>query len=126
MNLKQLLIIASLVTAVCWLIWFIVLFQTDPLASDWPNFVLFYASLFLSLFGSFFLLSFLWRKLFNKFSLEYRLVGTSFRQSFFISILVVGVLLLASRDLLTWWNTILLIVAVGLVEFCFLSCRRIA
>jgi len=126
MSLKQLLVIISLATSICWLIWLTVLFQVDPNTAEWPNLLIFYASLFVALIGSFFLISFIWRRLFTKFVLEYRLVGVSFRQSLFISLLVVGVLFLAGHNLLTWWNTPLLVLAVGIVEFLFMSLRRSA
>jgi len=126
MSLKQLLIIISLATLICWLVWIFVLFQVDPNITDWPNLLIFYASLFVALIGSFFLISFVWRRMFTKYILEYRLVGVSFRQSFFFSLLVVGVLFLAAHNFLTWWNIILLVLGVGIVEYLCLSVRRVA
>ncbi len=126
MSLKQLLIIMALTTTICWLVWLVVLFQVDPNTAEWPNLLIFYASLLIALVGSFFLISFLWRKLFTKYVLEYRLVGVSLRQGFFIALLVVGVLFLASHNYLTWWNILLLTAAVTIVEYLCLSLRRVA
>ncbi|MEK7168053.1 MAG: hypothetical protein AAB791_03580 [Patescibacteria group bacterium] len=114
----------SIATGICWLVLVGVLFQMDPTDSGLIGLILFYASIFLSLLGTFFLSSFLWRKLFNKFALEFRLVGASFRQSFFFACLIVGVLFLQSQHFLTWWNLLLLVVAVTIIEFFCLSLRR--
>lgn len=124
MTLRQLLIVMTVATGICWLVWAGVLFQADPTDSGLIGLVFFYASLFLSLLGTFFLLSFLWRKLFNKFALEFRLVGVSFRQSFFFACLIVGVLFLQSQQFLTWWNLLLLVAAVTIIEFFCLSLKR--
>lgn len=124
MTLKQLLLTVLFATLVLWLTWVMVLFQLDPTASGFLGLSLFYASLFFSLLGTFFLATFGWRKIFNKFSLEFRLVGVSFRQSFFFALLVVSLLFLASHGLLTWWNIIILVAAVTLLEFFFLSYKR--
>jgi hypothetical protein len=124
MTLRQLLLIMALATAVCWLAWLAVLFQVDPTESGPFGLGLFYLCLFLALAGTFFLLSFTWRKIFSKFSLEYKIVGTSFRQSFFFALIVVGLFFLQSQNMLTWWNWILLILAVSIVEFFFLSSRK--
>ncbi|MFA4871548.1 MAG: hypothetical protein WC610_00605 [Patescibacteria group bacterium] len=124
MTLKQLMIIMFFATMICWAIWVAVLFQIDPNESGITGFFMFYASLFFALLGSFFLASFGWRKLFSKFVMDYKIVATSFRQSIFFALLVVGILLLQSKDLLTWWNIILIIAALTIIESLFLSARR--
>ncbi|MEK7653516.1 MAG: hypothetical protein AAB358_03485 [Patescibacteria group bacterium] len=124
MTLKQLLIITSIATIIFWLIWTYVLVMTDPTSSGFVGLSIFYLSLLFALIGTFFLAAFGWRKIFNKFSLEYRLVGASFRQSVFISILIVGILFLQSLNFLTWWNLILLVLAVTIFEFLLVSRRR--
>ncbi len=124
MTLKQLLIIVAFATAICWLVWFLILFKTDPSQNGLLGRAVFYGSLFFSLLGSMFLASFGWRKFFSKFSLEYRMVGTCFRQSFFLSAIIIGALFLASRDVLHWWNLLLLVLVAVIIEFLFISCRR--
>ncbi len=124
MTLKQLLIIISIGTALCWATWLMIVINVDPTTSEFFGFLLFYTCLFCALLGSFFLATFLWRKIFNKNSIEYQIVGTSFRQSFSFGILVILMLTLKSHDLLTWWNMIMVIVGLTLIEFFFLSFRR--
>lgn len=124
MTLKQLIIVVLIATLACWTAWAMVLFAVNPFETNFLGFLLFFLSLFFALLGTFFLLSFGFRKLFNKFSLEYKIVGTSFRQSFFFALLVAAVLFLQGKDLLTWWNAILLVVGVAILEFFFLSARR--
>ena len=53
-----------------------------------------------------------------------RLVGLSFRQAVLLSALAVGALVLRSRDLLSWWNCLLLIIVATVVEFIFISLER--
>ncbi|MEI6288751.1 MAG: hypothetical protein WCP18_04265 [bacterium] len=124
MNLKQLLIVIILATIIAWGVWVMFLYQIDPTQSGIFDFALFYSSLFISLVGTFFLASFAWRRIFNKFSLEFRIVGTSFRQAIFLSFLLVGLLFLEHLNLLTWWNIILFVMSVVIVEYLFISQRR--
>jgi len=124
MTLKQLMLVVILATIFCWAIWGMVIFQVDPSTSDLPGFFLFYFSLFFSLLGTAFLVSFGVRKAFNKLDMDYKLVGVSFRQSCFFALTGIGVLFLQSKDLLTWWNILLLIVGLGILELFFLSYRK--
>lgn len=111
-------------TAACWIAWAVVLFNVDPDVAGAPGFALFYVSLFFSLLGGFFLLSFAIRRAMDKQELEYKLVGVSFRQSFFFAGLLVLALFLQGSSLLTWWNFLIIIIALTLVEFFFLSSGR--
>lgn len=124
MTLRQLLISTLIATILCWLIWFWVVIQMNPVDNGVLGLAIFYLSLFFGLLGVFFLASFGFRKIFSKFALEYRLVGVSFRQSFFFALIVVGFLFLQGLRLLNWWNVILLVLAVTAAEFFLVSVRR--
>ena len=124
MNIKQLLTVVLIATAVFWLVWLLALSQIDPFDTDLFGFVLFYLTFFFSLLGTFFLTSFAYRKIFNKFSLEYNIVGLSFRQSFFLALLVVSLLMLQGIKMLNMINALLLVAAVVILEFFFLSYKR--
>lgn len=124
MDIKQLLIVVSIATIIFWGVWFSVLAQTDPTSGDVLNFVLFYLTLFFAVLGTFFLASFGYRKMFNKFSMEYSIVGTSFRQSFFMGLLVISLLLLQGIRMLNIFNALILVAAVVVVEFFFLNLKR--
>ena len=124
MTLKQLIYTMIVATIICWIAWAIVVIQIDPTDDGLIGIIMFYISLFLSLIGTFFLISFGFRKTFVKFSLDYKIVATSFRQSFSFALLVTLVLFLQSKELLTWWNIILIIVAISLVEGFSLSVKK--
>jgi len=124
MKLIHLLIIVLVVTLACWAGWLLVLLKIDPTNSGNFGLALFYGSLFLAIFGTFFLCSFAFRKIFNHVAIEQMLVGTSFRQSFFFSLIIIGVLFLQSLDFLTWWNLLILILAIAGLEFVFLTSRK--
>lgn len=124
MTLRQLLITVFIATVICWLILTMVLVKIDPLAAGIFGFILFYLSLFFALIGTFFLVSFGFRKIFTNLVLEYKIVGTSLRQSIFFSLMIVGALFLESREFLTWWNLLLLILGLTILEFFFLSARK--
>jgi len=121
MGLKQLIIIVSITTAIFWIAWSMVLFQVDPDTAGWSGIAAFYLTLFTSLLGSFFLISFGVRKRFDKDELEYKLVGKSFRQSLFFAVALVGILMLQDLRFLTWWNFIMLVVGLGILEYFFIS-----
>jgi len=124
MTLKQLLIVMAIATGICWLGWLIILFNVDPTDSSFVEFGFFYISLFFSLLGSFFLLTFAVRKMFNKLDMDYKIVAISFRQSFFFAGLFVLVLFLQSKSLLAWWNLLIIVLALCLLEFFFLSSSK--
>ncbi len=124
MKLIHLLIIVLIATLACWAGWLLVLLKIDPTNSGNFGLGLFYGSLFLALFGTFFLLSFLFRKIFNHVAIEQLLVGTSFRQSFFFALIIIGVLFLQSLNFLTWWNLLILVIAIAGLEFVFLTAKK--
>jgi len=124
MKLIHLLIIVLITTLACWAGWALVLFKIDPTNSGNFGLGLFYGSLFFALFGTFFLLSFAFRKIFNHVAIEQMLVGTSFRQSFFFALIIVGVLFLQSLNFLTWWNLLILVLAIAGLEFVFLTAKK--
>ncbi len=125
MTLRQLLIIMSIATGICWLAWIIVIFNMDPDLAGISGFVLFYGSLFFALLGSFFMLTFAIRKVLNKLDMEYKIVSISFRQSFFFAGLFILILFLQSKSLLKWWNLILVVLALSMIEFLFLSTKKV-
>ena len=48
-------------------------------------------------------------------------IGLSFRQGFLLAVLALGVLILQGMRLLVWWDGLLLVVGIFLVELYFLS-----
>jgi len=124
MTLKQLILIVLAATAICWLSWILVLNEVDPTTSGWVGLLIFYGSLFFSLLGLFFLSVLVFRRLTNKTDLEYKIVSASFRQSFFFALIIIGALYLQSKHFLTWWNIIILVLGIGILEYFFLSYKK--
>jgi len=121
MTLKGYLTLMSLSTLLCWGAWIYILFNIDPETSNYLGFVLFYATLFLSLSGTFAILGLVLRFVALKRKLVFHFVGTAFRQSFLFSFLILAILFLQARGLLTWLNLIFLAGALVLLEFFWLS-----
>ncbi len=121
MTLKKYLLIMSITTAICWLIWTYVLWMINPVLTNWIGFVLFYSSLFLALIGTGAIFGFAVRFIALKKELAFRLVKESFRQSFLFALLIIISLILLSYNLFTWLNLILLIFGLSVLEFFMLS-----
>jgi len=96
---------------------FMVLFFINPNESGIFLFLLFYLSLALSSLGLFTVLGFFIRQWKSKKEMVFYQVIISFRQAMWISIVLVVSLFLQSNGLLNWINEILLILALGLIEF---------
>jgi len=101
-----------------------VLLNIDPGQTGFFGFLFFYLSLFLALTGTIALVGLLIRSYTLKHEMIFRLVTRSFRQGLFFSVLIIGTLLLQSQRLLTWWNTIFLVIGLTALEFFFVSDKR--
>jgi hypothetical protein len=111
-------------TLICWGVFAGALFNIDPHSTNWPGFAMFYASLGLSLLGTFTIVGFLLRFQLLKQQLAFRAVGEAFRQSFLFVILILASLLLLSHHLFTWMNIAFLIIALALLELFLISYSR--
>lgn len=123
MTLKKYLNLMGILTLVCWLAWVAVLFFVNPEETGLIGFVLFYFSLFLAVLGTASVLGFIIRARFNK-GPVFKQVELAFRQGIWLSLLVIGVLLLQGQGLLRWWNGLLLLLFLMFLEFFFLSSRK--
>ncbi len=121
MSLNKYLFFMALGALISWGAWYLVLRTTDPLESGFLGFLFFYLTLFFALVGTFSVIGFFIRKLALKDELAFRHVVVSFRQAILFSILITGSLILQSLSLLTWWNIILFILALTVLEFFFIS-----
>ena len=101
-----------------------VIYFIDPVKAGAIGLGAFYLSLGVSLTGTFFLLGFLIRYLFNRQAIIARLVSLAFRQAILLAIILIGALLLQSQRLLTWWNVILLVLALAVIEFLAVTRKR--
>lgn len=85
------------------------------------NVILLNASLFLSLTGIFTLFLFYLRRKASGNELLGAHLGVSFRQGLLLSISVIALLVLQSFRILTWWDGLLAIGAIMMVELYFLA-----
>ena len=124
MSLKQYIILMLGGTLLCWAAWMLVVVFLDPASAGWLGFGFFYSSLYLASVGSFSLIGMGIRLLLVKESAAFRQVAVAFRQAFFFGFLVVAALFLQSKNIFTWWNMVLLVAALTLVEFAILILKR--
>ncbi len=124
MTVKLYATIMLIATLVSWSSWFLVLIMVSPKNAGALGFTLFYSSLFLGVMGTFSLIGLLIRHIRAKNRFIVEKVIDSFRQAFWFSSLVVTALLLQSKNQLTWWNALLLVLIVATLEFFFISATR--
>lgn len=110
-----------LTTIACYLALFAVVYYFDPQSGGIIALTFFYASLFLSLLGTFSLIGLIVRIIFTSSQLVFKKVVVSFRQGIWFSILIIVCLLLKSINLLAWKNIGFLILALALLELFFMS-----
>ena len=120
MTLKKYLNLMCILTGICWLGWVLVIFLINPERAGFIGFLLFYISLFLAILGTAAVVSFIIRAQFSQKPI-FRQVEISFRQGIWISAGVVVLLLLKGWHLLRWWNILLLILFLVILELLFLG-----
>lgn len=125
MSLKKYLIVMALSNAGLWAAWVLVLYNLDPKESGRMALVLFYASLFLALAGTFSLLGFFVRSLFFRQTPLFKHLNVSHRQGFLLSAVVTASLLLQAARLFAWWNGFILLAMATGVEYLVVSRQRL-
>lgn len=111
-------------TVLAWTGVVLVLTMTDPTDARAVVLGIFYAALFLALTGTLSLAGFgmrIW--LLKQQYFVSRQVLVSFRQAMLLSLLLVTALILQSKGILTWWNALLVLGAVTLLEFFFITAK---
>jgi len=124
MPLRLYLLIMSVMTVFCWLVFGYIIWTVNPEATNATGFWLFYLSLFLALSGTAAIIGFLIRFVFLRHELAVGQVKIAFRQSFLFSGFIIAALFLSARDLLTALNLLILIIALSALEFFLLSYGR--
>jgi len=97
----------------------IILFGVNPYKTSWHLFIFFYISIFIIIFCISSIIGLWLRIYFSSGKTNYMPTGTVLRQSFLIAIGVLGLLLLQAARILNWWDGILLILAVFLIDLYF-------
>lgn len=110
MSLRQYLFMMSFAAILCWVSWGFVLVNIDPFQGSKLGFFFFYLSFYSGLLGTFSLLFFfVSKKLSNQIVPLYVHVRRSFLCSVIVSFALVMVLYLNAKNVLTFWNFILLL-----------------
>ncbi|MDO8584443.1 MAG: hypothetical protein Q7R83_04675 [bacterium] len=120
MPFKTYLWCMSIAALFAWVGWVYVLVSINPIESGFVGHLLFYITLLLALTGTLAVVGLLFRLRAKKDQMLFREVRIAWRHAILLSIACIASLLLASRDLLTWWNFLALFVGVGFVEYLFL------
>lgn len=124
MTLRQYLLLMAVGTALAWGAVGLIVGTVDPTVTQPMVFGAFYASLFLALTGTLSVVGFVLRIAFLRQQLVVsRHVAISFRQAIMLALLIVISLFLQSRSLLTWWNALLIVAAITVLEFFFISAK---
>lgn len=121
MPLRRYLFIMGFGALISWGALVLVVINIDPFTSGSVGLLSFYVMLFLALMGTFALLGFFVRAIFVKRAVLFRHIGVSLRQSVLLSFLILISMMLQANRLFTWWNAILLILGLALLEFFFLG-----
>ncbi|MBI2632821.1 MAG: hypothetical protein HYW78_00315 [Parcubacteria group bacterium] len=123
MTLNRSLTIVLFFTLIAWGVFFANAYLIDPELAGVFSFFLFYLSLFLGAFGLFGLTSFIIRVRILKDSV-FRQLRVSFRQSFFVSLLLVILLILKGFDMVRWWNSAILVLVFVCLELLFILRKK--
>jgi len=108
-------------TFLSWASWFVVLYKLSPFSQPALALSLFYASLFIALAGTFALIFYFLRVWANKKEIYNVHLNTSLRQGVLLSAMIIIGLAFQRLRVLTWWDGILLLAIVLLIEFYFSS-----
>jgi len=109
-------------TVLSWGAVILIITMIDPTSSNFVVLAIFYISIFLALTGMFSVLGFISRVfILKKRLLLSRQVAVSFRQAVITALLIVTLLFLQSKAMLTWWNALLIVAIMTVVESFFIS-----
>lgn len=123
MNFKQFLTIMLIGTLICWVMFFLVIFNIDP-ASGITALLSFYSSLVMALIGTFSIIGTVVRIFILKKPIIFKEVKNSLRQALLFSFLIIVILILQSKRILAWWNVFFLIVAFSAIEGILISIKK--
>ena len=105
----------------CWISFVLVLYQMSPFSQPFLALGLFYASLFVALSGTFSMVFYGLRRWANKNEIHNRHLNASIRQGILVSVMLVVGLGFQRLKILTWWDGLLLLGIVLMIEFWFMN-----
>ncbi|MBN1258541.1 hypothetical protein JXA05_02175 [Candidatus Peregrinibacteria bacterium] len=104
-----------------WASFFVVINKLSPFTSAPLSLILFYLSLFFAFTGTFTLSLFYYRSWKAKGEIHSAYLNTALRQGVLLSLMVTVAALFQRLRVLTWWDGILLLAIVLLIEFYFMA-----
>lgn len=123
MNIKTNLFIIFSITLLALGVWLMILFNINPKNADWLEKLAFFGSLLLLLSGTLTFIIFYFRIWFSNKEVIYSYLPIAIRHSVLISFIAVSLLFLNALDVLTWWDGIILVVVIILIELFFQTKR---
>ncbi len=119
MTLRQYLTIMGIASLVCWAALVFVMIHINPYEASIASFFFFYASMFLALFGTSAIVSYLLHVKFGNEEIPiFRFVSRSFRDAILLSSVVVTLLFLRQLHVLNiWTGTIFLLLLIFALSF---------
>lgn len=123
MKLKHYLVSNLIAAIIAWLLWLFILFRVDPFAANWFGRSLFYLTLFVAVFSTMSLVGFVGRFSLVHQKLAHQAVVAAFRQAGLLAFGVVITLWLLSQQLFNWFNLLILVGGLAMLEFFMLSCQ---
>jgi len=106
-----------------WGSWVVVITKLSPFASPQISLSFFYASFFVALAATFALILYFWRLWKSKGEIFSTHLNMSIRQGALISAMVSIGLAFQRFRVLTWWDALLLLAVIVLIEFYFMAKR---
>lgn len=123
MTLRSYLNLMLICTLICWGIWVLSLFLINPEKAGLLGFALFYFSLFLAILGTAAIVGFLIRARLGKTPI-FSQVAIAFRQGIWLAAIIVLLLLLKGLNLFRWWNFVLFVLIVVIIEILIWTGRK--
>ncbi len=121
MNLRTYIITLSIATAAAVAAWIVTIKYINPDISGLFGVILFFASFFIGLTGVGALLGLYVRILFSKNEVLFAAILPSFRQGVLLATCATLLLFLQSLQLFRWWDALIVIIIISLIEFFFHS-----
>ncbi len=116
MRIRTILWGLSAVAAACWLAWALTIVNTNPEQGGQVALASFYLSLYVGLASTLTVAGYLLRRHFGNNELRYANLLVAFRQAFLGAALGLALIALQSIGLLAWWDILLLVAVVLLLE----------
>lgn len=104
-----------------WASWGVVVNKLSPYISPVPALVLFYLSVFIAMTATFTLFGYYLRVWLNKHEVYSQHINIALRQGVLLSVIMCTGLVFQRLRVLTWWDGLLLVLIIILIEFYFMA-----